>query len=70
MSAFRSLMMFGALLQRFLRYARVDMGAELSEGGWAEYQRLYMHESLEFILDLLDYYVFYTYSMFQGRVVG
>ena len=40
------------------------MGAELSEGDWAEYQRLCLAESLEFIPDLPDYYAFFTYSMF------
>ncbi len=48
----------------------VDVGAELSEEDWVEYQRLCMHESPEFILDLPDYYAFYTYSMFRGRVRG
>ena len=44
--------------------------AELSEEDWAEYQRLCLAESSDFILDLPDYYAFFTYSMFQGRVVG
>ena len=48
----------------------VDVGAELSEEDWAEFQRLCLSESPEFILDLSDYYAFYTYSMFRGRVVG
>jgi len=48
----------------------VDVGAELSEGDWAEFQRLCLAESSDFILDLPDYYAFYTYSMFRGRVVG
>ncbi|KAF5417584.1 MAG: hypothetical protein C5S48_00135 [Candidatus Methanogaster sp.] len=48
----------------------VDVEAELSEGDWAEYQRLCLVESPDFILDLADYYAFYTYSMFRGRVVG
>ncbi|MCG7849929.1 MAG: hypothetical protein MIO93_12240, partial [ANME-2 cluster archaeon] len=48
----------------------VDVGAELSEGDWAEYQRLCLAESPDFILDIPDYYAFYTYSMFRGRVVG
>jgi len=48
----------------------VDVGAELSEGDWAEFQRLCLPESREFILDLPDYYAFYTYSMFRGKVVG
>ena len=48
----------------------VDVGAELSEEDWTEYQRLCLPESPEFILDLPDYYAFYTYSMFRGLVVG
>ncbi len=48
----------------------VDVGAELSEEDWAEYQRLCLAESPEFILDLPDYYAFFTYSMFRERVVG
>ena len=41
---------------------------ELSEDDWAEFQRLCLPESPDFILNLLDYYAFYTYSMFRGRV--
>jgi ubiquinone/menaquinone biosynthesis C-methylase UbiE len=48
----------------------VDVGAELSEGDWAEYQRLCLADSPDFILDLPDYYAFFTYSMFRGRVRG
>ncbi|MCD4840640.1 MAG: hypothetical protein K8R08_01310, partial [Methanosarcinales archaeon] len=48
----------------------VDVEDELSEGDWAEFQRLCLAESPEFILDLSDYYAFFTYSMFRGRVVG
>jgi len=48
----------------------VDVVAELSEEDWAEYQRLCMPESPEFILDIPDYYAFFTYSMFRGKVVG
>ena len=48
----------------------VDVEAELSEGDWAEYQRLCVPESQDFILDLADYYAFFTYSMFRGRVRG
>ena len=47
----------------------VDVEAELSERDWAEFQRLCLAESPEFILDIADYYAFYTYSMFRGRVV-
>jgi demethylmenaquinone methyltransferase/2-methoxy-6-polyprenyl-1,4-benzoquinol methylase len=35
---------------------------------WAEYQRLCLPESPDFILDHPDYYAFFTYSMFQGKV--
>jgi len=48
----------------------VDVEPELSEGDWAEYQRLCLAESPEFILDLPDYCGFFTYLMFRGRVVG
>jgi demethylmenaquinone methyltransferase/2-methoxy-6-polyprenyl-1,4-benzoquinol methylase len=48
----------------------VDVEAELSEEDWVECQRLCMPESPDFILNLTDYYAFYTYSMFRGRVVG
>ena len=47
-----------------------DVEAEVPEEDWAEFQRLCLPESPEFILDLPDYYAFYTYSMFRGRVVG
>ena len=48
----------------------VDVGAELSEEDWAEFQRLCLPESQDFILDLPDYYAFFTYSMFRGRSPG
>jgi len=48
----------------------VDVEPELSEEDWAEYQRLCLTESPDFILDLPDYYAFFTYSMFRGRVRG
>jgi len=47
----------------------VDVGNELSEWDWAKFQRLCLAESPDFILDLADYYAFFTYSMFRGRVV-
>ena len=61
---------FGAHLPRLLRYARANVEPELSEEDWAECRRLCLAESPEFILDLPDYYAFFTYSMFRGRVVG
>jgi len=48
----------------------VDVEAELSEGDRAEFQRLCLAESPDFILDIPDYYAFFTYSMFRGRVRG
>ena len=41
---------------------------EVSEEDWAEYQRLCLPDSPDFILDRPDYYAFYTYSMFHGKV--
>lgn len=45
-----------------------DVQSELSEEDWIEYQRLCLPESPDFILNLPDYYAFFTYSMFHGRV--
>lgn len=44
--------------------------SELTEKDWAEYQRLCLPGSPEFILNHPDYYAFFTYSMFHGRVAG
>jgi len=41
---------------------------EVSQEDWAEYQRLCQPESPESILNLSDYYAFFTYSMFRGKV--
>lgn len=41
---------------------------EVSEEDWREYQRLCLPESPDFILNLQDYYAFFTYSMFCGKV--
>lgn len=41
---------------------------ELSEEDRAEYRRLCLPESPEFVLNLPDYYAFYTCSMFSGTV--
>jgi len=43
---------------------------EVSEEDWAEFQRLCQPESPDFILNLPDYYAFFTYSMFWGKVPG
>jgi len=42
--------------------------SELTEEDWAEFQHLCQPESPDFILDLPDYYAFFTYSMFCGKV--
>jgi ubiquinone/menaquinone biosynthesis C-methylase UbiE len=42
--------------------------SELSQEDWTEYQRLSQPSSPDLILDLPDYYAFFTYSMFTGRV--
>lgn len=58
-----------ALLALFqMRWPGVE--AELTEEYWAEYQRLCLPESPDFILDHPDYYTFFTYSMFSGRVAS
>jgi SAM-dependent methyltransferase len=44
--------------------------SELRPGDWAEYRRLCLPESPDFILDRTDYYAFFTYSMFHGKVAG
>jgi demethylmenaquinone methyltransferase/2-methoxy-6-polyprenyl-1,4-benzoquinol methylase len=41
---------------------------EVPAEDWAEYQRLCLPESPDFILDLPDYVAFYTYSLFRGAV--
>jgi demethylmenaquinone methyltransferase/2-methoxy-6-polyprenyl-1,4-benzoquinol methylase len=43
--------------------------SELSKQDLAEYRRLCLPESADFILDHPDYYAFFTYSMFKGKVV-
>jgi len=42
--------------------------SELTPEDRAEFRRLCQPESPDFILDLPDYYAFYTYSMFRGNV--
>lgn len=40
----------------------------VSPEDWQAYQRLCTSGSAEFILDLPDYYAFFTYTMFRGKV--
>jgi ubiquinone/menaquinone biosynthesis C-methylase UbiE len=44
--------------------------SELTPHDWADYQRLCLPESADFVLDQPDYYAFFTYTMFHGRVPG
>jgi demethylmenaquinone methyltransferase/2-methoxy-6-polyprenyl-1,4-benzoquinol methylase len=55
-----------ALLE--MRWPGVE--SELAEGDRAEYRRLCLPESSDFIVDHPDYYAFFTCSMFSGRVSG
>jgi SAM-dependent methyltransferase len=44
-----------------------DVASELSAGDLAEYRRLCLPESQDFILKLPDYFALFTYTMFRGR---
>jgi demethylmenaquinone methyltransferase/2-methoxy-6-polyprenyl-1,4-benzoquinol methylase len=56
-----------ALIALFqMRWPGVE--SELNEEDCAEYQRLCLPESPDFILNQPDYYAFYTYSMFSGKL--
>jgi len=56
-----------ALIALFqMRWPGVE--SELTQEDWAEYQRLCLPESPDFIVDHPDYYAFFTYSMFHGKV--
>jgi demethylmenaquinone methyltransferase/2-methoxy-6-polyprenyl-1,4-benzoquinol methylase len=44
------------------------MQSELTQDDWAEFQRLCQPESPDFILNLPDYFAFFTYSLFSGTV--
>jgi demethylmenaquinone methyltransferase/2-methoxy-6-polyprenyl-1,4-benzoquinol methylase len=47
-----------------------NVAPELSSDDFAEFQRLCLPDSPDFILNLPDYYALFTYSMFLGRAVG
>ena len=56
-----------ALIALFeMRWPGVE--SELTQEDRAEYQRLCLPESPDFILNHPDYYAFFTYSMFRGKV--
>jgi demethylmenaquinone methyltransferase/2-methoxy-6-polyprenyl-1,4-benzoquinol methylase len=37
---------------------------------WEAFQRLCRPGSAEFILDIPDYYAFFTYTLFEGKVAS
>ena len=45
-----------------------DPQPETSPEDWRQYQQLCVPESPDFILDIPDYYAFFIYSMFRGKV--
>jgi demethylmenaquinone methyltransferase/2-methoxy-6-polyprenyl-1,4-benzoquinol methylase len=45
-----------------------DVESELGHADWAEFQRICLPGSPDCILDHPDYYAFFTYSMFYGKV--
>ena len=45
-----------------------DPEPELSQTDQAEYRRLCLPDSPDFILDIPDYYAFFTYSLFRGEL--
>jgi ubiquinone/menaquinone biosynthesis C-methylase UbiE len=42
--------------------------SELDSDDWDEFQRLCLPDTPDFILNQSDYYAFYTYSLFQGKI--
>jgi ubiquinone/menaquinone biosynthesis C-methylase UbiE len=46
----------------------IGVESELAQEDWAEYQRLCLPESPDFIVNRPDFYAFFTYSMFHGKV--
>jgi demethylmenaquinone methyltransferase/2-methoxy-6-polyprenyl-1,4-benzoquinol methylase len=42
--------------------------SEVTEDDWQAFQRLSLPDSPDFILDRPDYYAFFTYTVFSGRV--
>jgi SAM-dependent methyltransferase len=47
-----------------------NLASELSPGDNAEFERLCRPDSPDFILNLPDYYAFFTYTMFRGKKPG
>jgi demethylmenaquinone methyltransferase/2-methoxy-6-polyprenyl-1,4-benzoquinol methylase len=44
-----------------------NVASELSSDDLAEFQRLCLPDSPDFILNSPDYYAFFTYTMFWGK---
>lgn len=58
-----------ALLALFeMRWPGVE--TELSPAEWADYQRFCQPASPDFVVNHPDFYAFFTYSMFHGKVAG
>jgi demethylmenaquinone methyltransferase/2-methoxy-6-polyprenyl-1,4-benzoquinol methylase len=57
-----------AALAALIEMRWTDAEPELSAEDRAEFRRLCWPESPDYILNLPDYYAFFTYSMFRGRV--
>ncbi|MFC1953547.1 class I SAM-dependent methyltransferase [Chloroflexota bacterium] len=58
-----------ALVDLFdMRWPNVE--SELSSDDWAEFQRLCLPDSPDFILNLPDYYALFTYTMFWGKTAN
>lgn len=55
-------------LQALFQMRWMEVESELSSEDFEAYQRLCLPESPDFILNHPDYYAFFTYSMFHGRV--
>jgi hypothetical protein len=47
-----------------------DVESELAQEDLAGYRRLCLPDSQDFIVDHPDYYAFFTYSMFHGKVAA
>lgn len=59
-----------AALTSLLQMRWVGVELELTEEDRAEYKRLCQPESPDFILNIPDYYAFFTYSLFYGTVAS
>ena len=54
-------------LSKFFPMRWPDVESELSKDDWKQYQPLSDPKSSDYILDLPDYYAFFTYSVFRGK---